>query len=588
VEAREQSHISDIQQNVQINAELRKRELQLRAELTRALLELAEESQHPLCLFIDGYERLAEMEPELVGWLWEELLTKLARTMPQPFLVVTCGWHWPENAAIKPFAHQEALDDFDEARVSSYLHKQGLLLADSAPAEQQELLTAFCDLTKGHPLVLALAATYYKELPEQERTPASLRAHRPLLDERARVEWLSQRLLNRLPEPYRTLLERGPVLRTLDQASLRVLACAPLEGATSLDKLDNRTYEQFLLYPFMNQGCLASDGTLTQPTFHDLVRHVQLEALRHHHPQTWEQLHRVMAAYYGNMAEAEYQRDRQEAFANKDSRWWLTETPEKEFQAQLNYLYHALQVNDLQTDAFVAWSTLIGHAVKWWWRQQARRLLEMLQQLIEEAIPFLSKTGAPYGRYLLWYSRFLGQETRWEEARMTLEEAIRVFEQVGHLADIADSLTNIGFIYHFQGNLEKALRYYKRAVTFDQQRGDPTAIADSLTNIGTIYTSQGKLVEALDAYKRALAFYEQTGNPTDLATLLNNLGHFYQQQGKTGEALRHYERALIFGDQAHDPILVASSLTNIGTIYTSQGKWEEALDYFEQALALNE
>lgn len=587
VEAREQSLVSDITQNLQVNVELHRRELHLRSELTRALLELAEESQHPLCLFIDGYERFTTTDTELVGWLWEEILLKLARKIPQSFLVVTCGWHWPDNSAIKPFMHHETLDDFDLLRVNSYLHKQGVLLTNPASAKQQALLTAFYDLTKGQPLVLALAVTYYKELPENERTPASLRANRPLLDERARVEWLNERLLNRLPEPYRTLLERGSILRVLDQAALHILVCAPIKGTLSLDALDNQTYERFLLYPFINQGHLASDGTLTQPIYHDLVRHVQRVALRQHHPETWEQLHRVMAAYYGDMAETEYQRNRQEAVANKDDEWWLAETPEKEFQAQLDYLYHALQVNELWADAFASWNALIEHAVNWWWRQQAGQLLEMIQQLREETNPFLGKTSAPYGKYLLWYSRFLGQEARWEEAQLIQEEALFVFEQVGDLTAIADSLTNIGFIHHFQGNLEEALRYYKRAIVLDEQVGDPTAIADSLTNIGAIYTSQGKLEEASHSYKQALALYKQVGNSADLATLLNNIGHLYQQQGNVEDALSYYERALILGDQIHDPIAVARSLTDIGTVYTSQGKLEEALGYLEQALALH-
>jgi len=45
---------------------LQKDGIELVAELTRALLELAEESQPPLCLFIDGYERLTSTDTELV------------------------------------------------------------------------------------------------------------------------------------------------------------------------------------------------------------------------------------------------------------------------------------------------------------------------------------------------------------------------------------------------------------------------------------------------------------------------------------------------------------------------------------------
>ncbi len=87
MEARDQSLIANSPQSIQINAQLRERELHLRSELTRALLELAEAGQQSLCLFIDGYERLTALDSELVGWLWEEVLLGLARAIPHPFLL---------------------------------------------------------------------------------------------------------------------------------------------------------------------------------------------------------------------------------------------------------------------------------------------------------------------------------------------------------------------------------------------------------------------------------------------------------------------------------------------------------------------
>ncbi len=149
VEAREYASLSEINQSVQFNAELRRRELQLRTELCRALVELAEECERPLCLFIDGYERMAENDQELVGWLWEDVMLKLVQSDPQPFLIVTCGWEWPSSPVIQPFTESSELDDFDVAQMRNYLHKQGLLLVNSPVSTQEELITVFYDLTKG-------------------------------------------------------------------------------------------------------------------------------------------------------------------------------------------------------------------------------------------------------------------------------------------------------------------------------------------------------------------------------------------------------------------------------------------------------
>ncbi len=111
VEAREYSSVAGVNLSVQINAELQRRELQLRAEWTRALIELSEESFQPLCLFIDGYVSPPGADFEFDKWLWEEVLLKLARAAPQPLLVVTCGWEWPSNATIEPLSYLGELDE---------------------------------------------------------------------------------------------------------------------------------------------------------------------------------------------------------------------------------------------------------------------------------------------------------------------------------------------------------------------------------------------------------------------------------------------------------------------------------------------
>jgi hypothetical protein len=302
VEATNASSVSNIQMHAQVNAELRRREAQLRAELTRALLELPEECEHTLCLFIDGYELLVETDPELPGWLWEAVLLKLAKKASQPFLIVICGWEYPSNTALQPFSTNAELDDFDLLRINEYLQARGIILPDASAHEA--LVSALYDLTRGHPLVLALAVTFVQTLAESERTPECLRTHQPLLSEEARVQWLDERLLNRLSEPYRTLIERSPILRSFDQSTLQALLRAGSDEHTGERVLDDRTYARFLQYPFINRKTSQGDALLERPTFHDLTRRVRLEALRRWHPDTRQRLHRVMADYYKGLLEA--------------------------------------------------------------------------------------------------------------------------------------------------------------------------------------------------------------------------------------------------------------------------------------------
>jgi tetratricopeptide (TPR) repeat protein len=632
VEAQGHSSISGVDMRVGITVDLQKKEIHLRTRWSRALLELAEGSERPLCIFIDGYERLVESDPtySLVGWMWEDLLLKLAQSVSHPLLIVTCGWEWPSNAAIRPFAKTEELNDFDTVMVRSYLHKLHVITLDLPGTEQEDVVEAFYELTRGHPLVLSLAVTYFHELPERERTAVSLRTERLLLDEKARVEFLRERLLSRLSEPYRTLLEWGPILRAFDQSALQALIHSETDpAADGVIRLDDQSYDRFLLYPFIRQiRATRSDSLTIQGAFHELVRWIGLSALRHHHPQTKELLHQKMVDYYEKIVLAGEEKGAERIMSPSGIYYavWKTPMPEQIFSALLEMLYHALQVPTLQVAAFSLWEQWTGRMVDRWSRQRAGLLLAVVRQLVEEGEPFLARMSDPYGQYLFWQARILEQEARYEEAQTALEEAEQIFEHLGNQADRAASLHNIALLHYSKGDGQQALHYHERALRLKEQLEDPADVAVSLNNIGAVYMAQGELKLALRYYERALALREQGGDPKahaatlhnmaivygqlgdavraltfykqalilcqtvgaqdEIALILNGIGGIYSAQGKKKEALGYYRQALDICEQGGNSGYIATCLDNIGTIYTSRGELSEALKHHERALAL--
>jgi tetratricopeptide (TPR) repeat protein len=323
---------------------------------------------------------------------------------------------------------------------------------------------------------------------------------------------------------------------------------------------------------------------------------VLLEALRRYLPETKEQLHRKMAGYYWQRMKAEQELEDARVESTPEKRCvegvskdayseWSVEIPEQEFGAWVEYFYHALQVRDLQADAFRAWAALTGQAINRWRRWQAGALLELVRQVAEEGESFLSKASAPYGHYLVWYSRYLGQGAYWEGALGALKQAAKVFEQVGTPADIAGTLNNIGYIYQQQGELEQALRYYERTLILDEQVGDPASIATTLNNIGYVYDAQGELEQALRYYERALTFYEQVGNPASIATILNNIAYVYQQQESVEQAIVYLNRALSLYERLWSGFEadVAEELETLAACYDALGEPEKSTAYTARA-----
>ena len=215
----------------------------------------------------------------------------------------------------------------------------------------------------------------------------------------------------------------------------------------------------------------------------------------------------------------------------------------------------------MQAEAFERWDDLTEQAVTRWRRKQAGPLLELVQQVADEEEPFLNKHSEHYGQYLVWYSRFLEQEARWDDARIVLQDAARIFEQGTNPVDRATVSTTSAYLYYSQGQLETALDYYQRSLVLSKQVGNPADIALSLNNIGVIYTHQGQLETALDYHQRALALYEQVGNPADIAHSLDNIGMIYDSQGQLDTALDYFQRLLSSVSKWVIPLTLRSPIT---------------------------
>ncbi len=606
VEAHDHSSVSNVDLDSCVNIESRQRELQLRAEQSRTLIELAEESKQPLCLFIDGYEHLVETDTELVGWLWEELLMRLAKTSPYPLLVVTSGWEWPSGAAIKPFLWTHQLEDFDRENITTYLFRHHIISLDKVTVEQEELVDTFYNLSKGHPLVLSLAVTYFSSLPEQERSAAKLHAGKPLIDDRARVEFLDERLLSRLPEPFRTLLERGPLLRTFDVTVLSALLAVKIEGSASFENLDNRAYERFLQYPFIHFESSSSDPLLIRATFHDLIQHVRRAALRRLYPEIKERLHWVMANYHHTIVTGKQIPEtiyttaverrslaylffsiKEELTAHRVVRSlggndWLLQMPEQTFLALLEHYYHALQVRGLQQEIFDCWNASVQEALKHWQRQRANSLLEIIHQLAHEGEPMFSKGTTDYAHYLVHYAAYQEQEAHWNEALALLKEALQIFKSNDTTNDITKTLRDISKIYEQQGKFDRALGYQTQIATLYERQGDYYQLAQSFSRIANLYHLQGKLELALQYYERALTESDKIAlNTSSNESIEENI----EWQNESVEEDTEWEEGLQEGIKV---ILYNDTLHSIAEIYEQQGAWRQTINSHELILAYNE
>ncbi len=163
-----------------------------------------------------------------------------------------------------------------------------------------------------------------------------------------------------------------------------------------------------------------------------------------------------------------------------------------------------------------------------------------------------------------------GDQPVGEEMSGVLDQAqLKKLEALGYLtAENPDALDNLGQRYQKQGQFEKAIVEYKKALALRPN------FASALNNIGICYGQLKRYPEAERSFKKALEI-----NPEDMFAM-NNLAVMYLTTGRFEEARRFGEMAISI-----EPKYTNAHIT-LGSVYATIGKYELAEKEFRTALEI--
>jgi CHAT domain-containing protein len=173
--------------------------------------------------------------------------------------------------------------------------------------------------------------------------------------------------------------------------------------------------------------------------------------------------------------------------------------------------------------------------------------------------------------------------------------------------DLANSLSNLAFLYESAGEYAKAEPLCKEALAMrralypkDRFPHGHTDLAISINNLASLYESAGKYARAEPLYHEALAMrralfpkglYPQ--GHADLAQSINNLAGLYESAGEYAKAEPLYHEALAmyralypkerFPNGHND---LAASINNLALLYQSAGESGRAEPLYQEALGM--
>lgn len=159
-------------------------------------------------------------------------------------------------------------------------------------------------------------------------------------------------------------------------------------------------------------------------------------------------------------------------------------------------------------------------------------------------------------------------------------QSLKIYENIGDQMGVFLVYNNIGSVYYYQSDHDKALDYYFRAEKNNFNKGL------TYSNIGRVYADKGNYTEAKEYFSKAIHYYETNNDKNNIALIINNMGAVYEGMGKNDSALIYYSSALEIKTQIGDKIGVCDALGSIGDIYFKLKEYERALKYQNQCLLL--
>ena len=159
---------------------------------------------------------------------------------------------------------------------------------------------------------------------------------------------------------------------------------------------------------------------------------------------------------------------------------------------------------------------------------------------------------------------------------------------------LAESLTELGFVYDRLGNLGKAHEIYVRALDIKRITlgSDSVEVGQALNSLGAILDDLGDSAAAEPYYREGLAIFRAIYGPdsVDVLLSLNNLAALLDDRGYHDQAKEYYEEALeitkrLYGEGSMEH---SASIICLAGVMKKLEQYELAASFYDMAAQINE
>lgn len=152
---------------------------------------------------------------------------------------------------------------------------------------------------------------------------------------------------------------------------------------------------------------------------------------------------------------------------------------------------------------------------------------------------------------------------------------------------------NIGIVYWYKEENDKAIEQYKKSLEIKLEISDPNGIAQAYNNIAIVYATTEDFEEAISYFKKSFQVYTAHGNQNGLAMVNGNISYLNillaDKQRERDIARKHLKIAIEYAQESNriaiDIGALPYKLESVGYLnlaHSKLGNYKLALDYANQ------
>lgn len=173
-----------------------------------------------------------------------------------------------------------------------------------------------------------------------------------------------------------------------------------------------------------------------------------------------------------------------------------------------------------------------------------------------------------------------------EAALKSLQQALRIYQELDYHQGEAEALENLGLIYDEMRNYFKVIDFYEQYLVLARELGDDEGQHLALDTLGNAYYCLRNNIKAIKSYKQSLTIAKKLKDSQEEGITLNKLGLAYAAMGNYDEAIKHYQQSLIIARAIEDRQREGWVLDNLGEAYSGLNNYGQAIAHYQLSLAI--